>query len=109
MPMRKLKLNEYGRVLYFNAGVDISQATEYTLQFTKPDGATTYEVGALGLVDITGKNIECEAVTYLAGQYAEFTIPEGLLDVAGRWSYVLHAPTPSVSVPSACGSFQVTC
>jgi len=109
MPMRKLKLNEFGRVLYFNAGVDITQATGYTIEFTKPDGGATYGPAALGNVDITGKGIDCQEVTYLAGQYVEFTVPEGLLDVAGRWSYVLHAPTPTVSVPSACGSFQVAC
>jgi len=107
--MRQVKLNEYGRDMYFNAATDISQAIGYTVRFTKPNGTTADVVAELGTTDITGENLYGESVVYLAGEYAKYTTEEGLIDAAGRWTYQLYAPTPTASIPSACGSFQVSC
>ena len=107
--MRQVRLNEYGRDFYFNAGVNISSATQYTVVFTKPNGNEVEVTAELGTSDVTGLNLYGEEVVYLAGEWARYTTEEGLIDTIGRWSYRLNAPTPSSSIPSACGWFQVVC
>ena len=105
--MRDVELNEDGRSLFFNAGVDISTSTSYSVDFIKPSGDAVNVVAALGIVDATVKDKEGVEVTVPANTYVSLVIPTGLIDQLGRWSYKLLAPTATSSIPGACGSFNV--
>ena len=108
MSVRNLIVGEFGKNLLFNAGVDISDATAFTVEFTKPDGTVLTETVTLGDVDVTGKDQDCADVTFLANQYTIFTIPDAdFLDAAGCWAYRAINPQPSGTVPGEAGSFTV--
>ena len=104
---RDLKLNEYGKTLYFNAGADITAAVTVYVEFTDPVGKTVEVLATVGDVDITGEDMYCNIVSFTAGQYAQLVVPEGLLAVAGRWTYKLRAPTANSDIPGDCGFFYV--
>ena len=104
---RDLKLNEYGKTLYFNAGVDISAAISVYVEFTDPVGKTVEVLATVGDIDVTGEDMYCNVVTFTADQYAYLVVPESLLDVAGRWTYKLRAPTANTDIPGECGFFYV--
>lgn len=104
----KLKMGEYGRGFFLNAGQDISTATEYSAEFTKPDGSLAYVAATLGTVDVSSAD-ECCSAIFSGGEYAFFNLPQGLLDQRGRWCVRLLAPSSVSLVPGDPVAFQVSC
>ena len=107
MSLRKLKLGEYGKQLFFNSGVDISDATSFTVEFTKPFGDVVTVNATLGTEDVTGKDQNCNDVTFFASQYTIYQIPMDFLDEAGCWLYRSINPTSADYIPGDQGTFEV--
>ena len=107
MSVRKLKLGEYGRVLAVDAGVDISTADSYAIEFTKPDRTVVEVTAELGIVELIVDDKDGVSQTYAANEYVTYTIEAGLIDQTGRWTYRLLAPSASLFVPGECGSVEV--
>ncbi len=64
-----------------NTGYDMSDSTELTLVFTKPDGSTLTKTTATG---VTAPAVAIESI--LASTYFEYTTIEGDIDQDGEWS-----------------------
>lgn len=95
-----LNVNEYGRVLRINTGIDLTGAT-LILTLKSPSPYVEYKQRnnlsgvQRGLVDIS---IDSDTV-FLANQYAEYKFLIGDLDVSGIWSAKIEAYYTS---PSQC-------
>jgi hypothetical protein len=109
MSLRRIQLNEFGRNLYFDAGVDISAATSITVKIIKPFGDVVELPATLGTDDYTGKDINCQEKVLEANTYAFISIPQGLINEPGTYLYQLIAPLPTESIPGVEGSFVVGC
>lgn len=79
-----MNVNEYGIILQFGVGFDISSFATLSIAFTKPDLTTltvTNPLVAIGAVDV----VTTEG-TFTAGTYATYTFQNGDVNQAGAWS-----------------------
>ena len=108
MSVRELKIGEYGKTIFVNAGVDLSTATSLEIEFIKPSGTVETVAATLGNQDVTGKDQNCNDVTFLANQYTFYIIPAGFIDESGCWLYRALNELPGLFVPGDQGEFTVT-
>lgn len=109
--MPTFRLNESGTTLRVDANQDISNYTELSLVFTKPDGTsvtkTTADGVTLGAAAITDNDLGAlEANTYVT-----YEIEAALLDTVGFWCvyflYTNSASSPVDSWPGDPVEFEV--
>lgn len=92
-----LNVGEYGQVLRFNVGEDISAAT-ITLSFQPPNETIVDKLAVDGVV-VPAQNITINnSNIFVANQYAEYTIEDGLINKVGTWKIRLTAEFADPSV-----------
>lgn len=76
-----MNLGEYGTILYFSTGYDMSAKTTLTITFTKPDATTLTKTATVG-----SGNVTTTAGVFVDKMYAQYTFATGDVDQAGTWS-----------------------
>lgn len=101
-----MNLNEYGVVVLFNTGFDMSGYSQLSIRFTKPD-KTQFTVTSpdvsLGMAPIT-----TTLGVFAAHQYVAYTILPGQIDQAGCWkARVIYDDISPRHLISGCSNFTV--
>lgn len=95
-------VGESGTIIRADAARDISDNTELSLVFTKPDGTQIIKTKtggkvSLGIVDVFDESL---GETLLANQYVEYPLEASLFDVRGeQWERYLIYDRDNVSPP----------
>lgn len=79
-----MNVNEYGVVLQFGVGFNISGYSTLSITFTKPDLTTLTVTNPA--ITVGSMTIATTAGTFNAGTYALYTFVNGDVNVAGIWS-----------------------
>ena len=115
----KFYVGETGSTLVVNADLDLTSATELTLELKRPDG--TYVTRTLTGGDLTVGTTDytntVTSETYSANEYITFVIdtegsPEtSILDLDGTWhgqlTYQIPGNSPPVNAPGCVFEFTV--
>lgn len=95
----KITLGEYGQNIRFNVKEDLTLYTDVTLTFTAPNSPSIIK-GSLDGVTIADQEITVleYGVTkrYLANQYVDYIVEDGLFNKAGQWRIRLTASAPAL-------------
>jgi len=75
-----MNINEYGQIIRANIGKDVSSANSYKINLEPIIGEIVEKPATLGVVNI----VEGDE-TWLANQYVEYVVEEGVLSYAGQW------------------------
>ena len=115
----KFFVGETGSTLVVNAGIDLTAATELTLELKKPDGTiVTRTLSDSELtVGTTAYTNDVTNETYAANEYVNFVIDtegspdESILNIDGTWhgqlTYQIPANSPPVFAPGCIFEFTV--
>lgn len=105
----KITLGEFGQKLRFNVKEDISSST-VTLVFAAPNTPEITKTVVDGIT-VPATNLEVLeggiSKTYLANQYAEYTIEDGLINKTGKWRVRIIAETITQKKISEYVTFSV--
>jgi len=72
--------DEFGQTIRANLNEDISSANSYQLSLEPQAGAIINKTATIGTVNITEGDEK-----WLANQYVEYVVEDGVLDKAGQW------------------------
>ena len=112
-------VGETGSTLVVNADLDLTTATELTLELKKPDGTLVTRTLSDGdlTVGTTAYTNDVTNETYAANEYVTFAIDtegspdESILNIDGVWhgqlTYQIPANSPPVSAPGCIFEFYV--
>jgi hypothetical protein len=78
-----LNVGEYGVIIRFNQAFDLSNQTALSLKLTKPDGTTSSKTSNLV---VGSTDIATTLGTFTANEYVEYTVQDGDIDQAGKWT-----------------------
>lgn len=102
--------DEFGVVLRFNAGYDMSNNTGLQLVLTPPSGSTnalTRTKATTPAVTLGASDVETSEGTFTANEYVEYTTASGEIDEAGSWTARLTYTESGVQLISELVTFVV--
>lgn len=95
----KITLGEFGQTLRFNVKEDLTLYTDVTLSFTAPNSPSIIK-GVLDGVTVSGQEVTVleygVSKRYLANQYVDYVIEDGLFNKVGQWRIRLTASSPAL-------------